>query len=58
MTYKQIEAAREARLWVVQIVVPTLVVIGTALAIPEVRTAVADKAKSVSRSLKKKFGKD
>lgn len=40
MTYKQIEASREARLWIGQIIVPA---VGLALAIPESREWVKDK---------------
>ena len=41
MTYKQIEASREARLWLGQIIVPALTFAATTLAIPEVRQAIA-----------------
>jgi hypothetical protein len=56
-TYKQIEQARETRLWIGQIIVPavtTLVAAGVVLVTnPDVRRWVGDK---VSR-LKNKFGK-
>lgn len=58
MTYKQIEASREARLWISQVIVPVATVIGTAMMIPEVREKVGEKAKSVKESIKKKFKKD
>ena len=58
MTYKQIEAAREARLWLGQIVLPTVTVVATAMSIPEVREAVATKAKSVTDSIKRKLKKE
>lgn len=54
MTYKQIEASREARLWIGQIIVPAATVVGSALAIPEVRQAVAAKAKEVKETIKNK----
>lgn len=54
MTYKQIEAAREVRLWIGQIIVPACITAGTMLAIPEVRQAVAAKAKDVKESIDKK----
>lgn len=57
MTYKQIEAAREARLWIGQIFVPTLTLIGTTLAIPEVRQAVAAKATEVKTSIENRMKK-
>ena len=50
MTYKQIEAAREARLWIGQIIVPAAIV----LSIPEVRQAVKAKAEDITTKLKKK----
>lgn len=57
MTYKQIEASREARLWIGQIVVPVASAIVATLTIPEVRQAVAAKAESVRYSIKKKMNK-
>ncbi len=54
MTYKQIDAAREARLWIGQIVVPAIGLATTTLAIPEVRQAVAAKANDMKNSIKKK----
>ena len=42
MTYKQIEASREARLWIGQVIVP----------------AVTTKFNSVKESIKKKFKKE
>lgn len=44
MTYKQIEASREARLWIGQIIVPA---VGLALAIPESREWVKDKIEEI-----------
>lgn len=58
MTYKQIEASREARLWIGQIIVPAVTLAATTLAIPEVRQAIAMKAKVVKQSLENKFRKD
>lgn len=55
MTRKQIDQAREARLWIGQIIVPGIMMIGSALAIPEVRQAVALKAAVVSQTLKEKL---
>lgn len=57
MTYKQIEAAREARLWFTQIVAPTAMVVVTALSIPEVRQGVAKKYNSCKTSIANKFKK-
>ena len=58
MTYKQIEASREVRLWITQVIVPALG-LGTALVatVPEFREAVVDKAKIISDKIKYKFHK-
>ena len=59
MTHKQIEASREARLWLGQIIVPTVTIVATVAASnPEIRHAVATKAKSVAKSIKSKFKKE
>lgn len=55
MTYKQIEASREARLWIGQIIVPAVTCVVTLMTIPEVRHTVTDKAKSVKRSIEEKL---
>ena len=57
MTYKQIEAAREVRLWIGQIIVPAATVAVTAMTIPEVRQAIATKAKSVKQNIESKTNK-
>lgn len=57
MTYKQIEAAREVRLWIGQIIVPAATLAVTTLAIPEVREAVAVKAKQVKNKIERKMKK-
>lgn len=57
MTYKQIEAAREARLWIGQIIVPAATVVVTALTIPEVRQTVAAKANSIRHNIESKMKK-
>lgn len=58
MTYKQIEASREVRLWIGQIVVPAITLAATTLAIPEVRQAVAAKAKAVKTSIENNMRKE
>lgn len=57
MKRKNIEAAREVRLWIGQIVVPAVTVVGSALAIPEVRQAVAFKAKEMKQKVETKLKK-
>lgn len=58
MTYKQIEASREVRLWIGQVIVPAVMVAVTAMSVPEVRQAVTTKAASLKRSIENKFKKD
>lgn len=57
MTYKQIETAREIRLWIGQIVVPAFMFGATLLTVPEVRSAVAAKAESMKDSIQNKKSK-
>lgn len=58
MTYKQIEASREARLWITQVVVPALG-IGAALiaTVPEIKDAALTKFVEVKDKIKFKFHK-
>ena len=55
MKQKHIDACREARLWIGQIVVPGLTVAASVLAIPEVRNAIAAKANQVKDSIERKI---
>ena len=55
MTYKQIEASREVRLWIGQIIVPAITIAVSTLTIPEVRQAVAAKARDVKQSIERKI---
>ena len=55
MTYKQIEASREARLWLSQIIIPAMCI---TMMVPEAREAVVTKAKEVKRSIKTAFTKN
>lgn len=48
MTHKQIDASREARLWITQVIVP---LIGIGAMIPEIREAAIAKAKEVKRKI-------
>ena len=57
MKYKHIEAAREIRLWIGQIIVPTTTLVIGALSIPEVRQAVAAKAELMKRDIDRKLNK-
>ena len=53
--YKHIEAAREVRLWIGQIIVPAATIAVAGMSIPEVREAIAAKAKLVKRNINKKL---
>lgn len=54
MTYKHIEASREARLWLTQIVLPVVTVVAL---VPEARNAVITIAKKAKRNIEAKFSK-
>ena len=58
MTYKQIEASREVRLWIVQVIVPVATGVTIAMTNPKIRDAVVTKFKDVKQSIKQKFQKD
>lgn len=58
MKRKTIDAAREARLWIGQIIVPATTAVITVMAIPEVRGAVAAKARSVKYNIERKFKRE
>jgi hypothetical protein len=58
MKYKHIEASREIRLWIGQIIVPAITLAATTMTIPEVREAVAAKANEMKRNIENKFKKD
>lgn len=55
MTYKQIEASREVRLWIGQVIVPATAMVMAVS--PEARQAVVNKATSIKNSIKRKFRK-
>ena len=52
MTYKHIEASREARLWLTQIVLPITAVVRM---VPEARNAAMTRAKEAKEFIKSKF---
>ena len=54
MTYKQIEASREARLWLSQIVLPVITVI---MMVPETRKAVIEKLRDAKEAIETQFAK-
>ena len=56
MTYKQIEASREIRLWIGQVIVPATAMVMAVS--PEARQAVANKVVGIRNSVKRKIRKD
>ena len=58
MKYKHIEAARDLRLWIGQIIVPAATVAITTMTIPEVRQAIAAKANSVKQNIESKMKRE
>lgn len=55
MTYKQIEGAREVRLWITQVIVPAAMTVGGLMLIPEVREPVIAKVSEIKTKVKTKF---
>ena len=55
MTYKRIEASREARLWLGQIIIPAASATVAFLTIPEVRQMIATKANQIKYSIENKM---
>ena len=54
MTYKQIEASRELRLWIGQVVVPAAAAAAVILSNPELKNAAQEKFESIKDRFKKK----
>lgn len=58
MTYKHIEASRNIRLWLVQVVVPVATLTATTLiALPDTRRSISNKAVQIKNTIKNKFKK-
>lgn len=57
MTYKQIEASREMRLWIGQVIVPAAVAAVAIISNPQTRNYVSKKYNNVKSRIKKKFDK-
>ena len=55
MTRKSLDTMREVRLWIGQIVVPGIILGASVMSIPEVRSAVATKAKEVKMEIDRKI---
>ena len=57
MTYKQIEASREVRLWIKDIIVPTLVTVSMMMTVPEIRESVKAKASEIKEKIRTRTNK-
>ena len=57
MTYKQIEASREMRLWIGQVIVPAAVAVVAIASNPQTRNYGSKKYNNVKSRIKKKFDK-
>lgn len=57
MTYKQIEACREMRLWIGQVIVPSAVAAVTIASNPQTRNYVSKKYNNLKSRIQKKFKK-
>lgn len=54
MTNRQIDASREARLWLTQVVIP---IAGVVMMVPEAREAVVARVKQAKKNIEDKFKK-
>ena len=57
MTYKQIEASREMRLWIGQVIVPAAVAVVAIASNPNTRDYISKKYNNVKSRIQKKFEK-
>ena len=57
MTRRQIDASRERRLWISQVIIPSLALVATAMAIPEVRETVKAKANEIRFKIESRMKK-
>ena len=55
--YKDVEAARELRLWISQVVIPGVLVTTCVFSDPQARDAVQTKIENVKYSVGKRFNK-
>lgn len=57
MSYKSIERSREARLWIGQVIMPTVTAVAGILSIPGTKEAILEKYYDIKRSIKIKNSK-
>lgn len=55
MTYKQIEASREMRLWIGQVIVPAAAAAVAIASNPQARNYVSEKYRNAKRYIQQKF---
>lgn len=58
MTWKQLEARRELRLWITQVIIPATAIATAAMHIPEVRETVITKVNSIKSKIKTRLDKN
>ena len=58
MTYKQIEASREVRLWIGQVIIPAIGVVAVLMSNPQTKFMIINKTNKIKRSIKNKFTKE
>ena len=59
MTYKQIEASRETRLWIGQVIAPAIAIFAVVLAKhPELKEAIAKKFRKIKNTIGRKHKKE
>jgi len=54
MTYKQIEASRELRLWIGQVIIPAIGVSAALLSNPEIRRRASEKLEDIKMKIRRK----
>ena len=57
MTYKQIEASREARLWIGQVIIPVATAATIVFANPDTRQFASDKMNELKANIKSRLKK-
>lgn len=55
---QKLDRSRERRLWLGQIIMPTVSAVGAVMCVPEVRAAVVNKAKEIKAKVKSKLHKE
>lgn len=57
LKYKHIEASRELRLWLGQVIIPGAMAFGVAMSNPQFKEAVTSKVNAAKETVKSKFAK-